>query len=101
MVLLSASGFSELDNFGPLVSHVQAISRNLGCEYAGEVLVPSGWFIGRSSEDVDNVSSVIEEAGMDLVNVGMIPSSISSEIYSLVSRSDVVDSMNRYYGQFE
>ena len=34
VVLLSASGFTELDNFDPLVSHVKAVSRNLGWEYA-------------------------------------------------------------------
>ena len=101
MVLLSASGFSELDNFDPLVSHVQAISRNLGCEYAGEVLVPSGWVLGRRSEDKDNVSAIIEKAGFNLVKVGKIPSSISSEISSFVSRSEVVDAMNQYFRKFE
>jgi multimeric flavodoxin WrbA len=101
MVLLSASGFSELDNFDPLVSHVKAITRNLGCDYAGEILLPSGWVLRRKSEDMDNVSTMIERAGLDLINVGKIPGCISSDIHAIVSRSEVVDIMNRYYGKYE
>jgi hypothetical protein len=89
------------ETFGPLVSHVQAITKNIGCEYAGEVLVPSGWFFGPRNQDKDKVSAMIEKAGIELVNVERIPSGISSDISSLVSRSHVVEIMNRYYGKFE
>ncbi len=101
IVLLSASGFSELDNFDPLVSHVKAVSRNLGWEYAGEILFPSGWHFRQGSKEIDGVTAIVRSAGLDLVDNGRIPGGISSKIHALVSRGEVVDVMNSHYGKYE
>lgn len=100
VVLLSASGFTELDNFDPLVSHVKAASRNLGREYAGEILFPSGWFL-RRSKAMDEVTGMMRSAGVELVQKGRIPDGLSSKIHELVSRNEVIDALNSHYGKFE
>jgi multimeric flavodoxin WrbA len=100
VVLLSASGFAEMDNFDPLVAHVKAASRNLGREYAGEILFPGGWFL-RGSEAMDEVSGMVRSAGVELVERGRIPGGLSSRIHELVSRDQVMDALNAHYGKFE
>ncbi len=40
VALLSVCGFNELDNFDPLIHHVQAICKNMNAAYAGAVLRP-------------------------------------------------------------
>jgi multimeric flavodoxin WrbA len=101
IVLLSASGFAELNNFDPLISHVKAVSKNIGCEYAGEILLPSGWFLLYDTDNLTKVTTMIENAAMELVNNGKIPDHISSDIHALVNRSEVMNLMNRHYGRFE
>ena len=100
VVLLSASGFAELDNFDPLISHVKAATRNLGREYAGEVLLPGGWFL-RYSEAMEEVTRMVRSAGNELVEKGRIPGDLSSKIHALVSRDEVVDALNSHYGKYE
>ena len=100
VVLLSASGFAEMDNFDPLVAHVKAASRNLGREYAGEILFPGGWLL-RGSEAMDEVTGMVRSAGAELVEKGRIPGDLSSKIHERVSRDDVMDALNFHYGKYE
>jgi multimeric flavodoxin WrbA len=100
VVLLSASGFAELDNFDPLVSHVKAATRNLGREYAGEVLFPGGWFL-RYSEAMEEATRMVRSAGNELVEKGRIPGGLSSKIRELVSRDEVIEALNYHYGKYE
>ena len=100
VVLLSASGFAELDNFDALVAHVKAASRNLGREYAGEILFPGGWLLG-GSEAMDEVTGMVRSAGAELVEKGRIPGGLSSRMHELVSRDDVMDALNFHYGKYE
>ena len=100
VVLLSASGFAELDNFDPLVAHVKAVTRNLGREYVGEILIPGGWFL-RYSKAMDEVTGMVKSVGVKLVEKGRIPDSLSLKIHALVPRDEVVDALNAFYGKFE
>jgi len=100
IVLLSASGFPELDNFDPLVAHVKAASRNLSREYAGEILFPSGWYL-RRSEAMDEVMGMVRNAGVELVVKGRIPGGLSSKIQALVPRDEVMEILNVHYGKYE
>ncbi|NIU82882.1 MAG: flavodoxin family protein [Candidatus Thorarchaeota archaeon] len=101
LVLLSASGFAELDNFYPLVVHLKAASKNLGRQYAGEILVPSGWFISYSNDALEEASNIISSAAAIMVNDGKVPSEVSEQLSALVSRDEVMNAMNSYYNQFE
>ncbi len=100
VALLSASGFAEMDNFDPLVTHVKAASRNLGREYSGEILFPGGWLL-RSSEAMDEVTEMVRSAGAELVEKGRIQGGLSSKIHELVSRDEVIDALNIHYGKYE
>ncbi len=100
VMLLSASGFAELDNFDPLVAHVKAASRNLGREYAGEILFPGGWLLSYGKA-MDEVTGMVRSAGAELVEKGRIPGGLSSRIHELVSRDEVMDALNSYYGKIE
>jgi hypothetical protein len=101
LVLLSASGFVELDNFYPLLVHLKAASKNLGRQYAGEILVPSGWFIGYLKDGEERASNIISSAAASLINKGKVPSEVSEQLSALVSRDEVMNAMNSYYSQFE
>lgn len=103
--LVSASGFTEMDNFDPLVAHVEAACRNLGREFAGAILRPYGWFFSQLRERGHPVNSVLESirsAGVSLVETGSIPDSLLEEISrDFVAREEVVEAINSYYDQFE
>lgn len=101
IVLVSSSGFAEMDNFDPLVSHVKALSRNLGRDYAGEVLVPSAWYYQYDEQVLEEAFWFIESAGEELVVNGKIPCDISVKIGALVSREKVVKALNSVYVKYE
>ena len=101
IVLVSSSGFAEMDNFGPLVTHVKALSRNLGWDYVGEVLVPSAWYYRYDEQVLGPALELIESAGEVLGAEGMIPCDVSDNIGSLVSREKVVEALNSVYTKYE
>ena len=96
--LMSASAFPEPETFDPLVAHVKAISRNLGREYAGEILVPGGGHLRRRG-DWDAVLGMIESVGAHIVNEGKIPGGISSNIFSQVSGDEFVRELNAFIAE--
>ena len=83
LVLVSASGFTEMDNFDPLVAHIKAACRNMGREFAGAILRPYGWFFNqllRKGYPVDSILQAIKSAGVNLVEKGSIPDDLLKEI---------------------
>jgi hypothetical protein len=73
VVLVSACGFTELDNFDPLVMHVKAVCRNLGREYAGALLRPYASSLPEMKKlglPVAGVLAAAEEAGRQMVEQG-------------------------------
>ena len=101
IALVSSSGFAEMDNFGPLVSHVKALSKNLGWNYVGEVLVPSAWYYRYEEGVLEKALEIIESAGKSLVENGTISGEVSESIGSLISRAKVVDLLNQAYSKYE
>lgn len=70
-------------------------------EYAGEVLVPSGWYLPHKKEAHEKALQLIEYAGKELVKERAISPDLSSQIGSLITRKEIVKAMNSYYGKFE
>jgi multimeric flavodoxin WrbA len=73
LVLVSNCGFWEMDNFNPLVMHMQAISRNLGREFSGALLRPHGPALKAMINQRMPVNDVLEaakEAGRQLIEDG-------------------------------
>ena len=95
--LMSASTFPEPETFEPLGAHVEAISRNLGREYAGEILVPGGGHLRRRG-DWDAVLGRIESVGGKIVNEGKIPGGMSN-IFSQVSGDEFVRELNAFIAE--
>jgi multimeric flavodoxin WrbA len=73
MVLVSNCGFWEMDNFDPLVAHIQAASRNMDREFAGALLRPHGPAFAamlKMGHAVGDVFEAAREAGRQLVRDG-------------------------------
>ena len=100
-VLVSASGFAEMDNFTPLVDHVKALSRNLGWDYVGELLVPSAWYYQYDTDLLGRALGIVESAGEELALHGRISGDFSREIGSMVSRDKIMKALNSSFSRFE
>jgi hypothetical protein len=85
VALVSVCGFTELDNFEPLILHVKAICRNLGAEFAGALLRPYAAALPRLKRlglPVDEVYEAAREAGRQLARTGQM----EEETLAAVSR---------------
>ena len=85
LALVSNCGFWELDNFDALVSHVQAVAKNLDATFAGALLRPHGPALRAMLDQGIPVADVLDaarDAGRQLVEAG----SISTETLGTVSR---------------
>ena len=85
LVLVSNCGFWEMDNFNPLIVHMQAVSKNIGSEFAGALLRPHGPALKGMMEmggPVDDIFKAAKAAGRQLVEDG----EMSDETLKVVSR---------------
>jgi multimeric flavodoxin WrbA len=99
VVLVSTCGFWEMDNFNPLVMHIQAICKNACWEYTGALLRPHSsalWYMLKKGMPVQDVIEAAKKAGRDLARDGRM----KEETLKIVSRGLVpqgafVERMNR------
>ena len=100
-VLVSACGFTELDNFDPLVAHMQAACRNMGLEYAGALLRPyasSLAYLQKLGLPVKDVLDACADAGREFVTAGSISDKTAARVSrSLVRRDRHVKSSNDFF----
>jgi multimeric flavodoxin WrbA len=85
IVLVSNCGFWEMDNFDPLVTHVRAMCKNAGMEFAGALLRPQGPALKAMLDmgaPVNDIFEASREAGRQLVSDG----EMSRETLDIVSR---------------
>jgi len=85
MVLVSNSGFWEMDNFDPLLVHMKAFCKNAAKEFAGALLRPHGEALRpmmKMGISLDDVFEAAREAGRQLVKDGKM----SAETLNIVSR---------------
>jgi len=85
VVLVSNCGFWEKDNFDPLLTHVQAICKNVCWEFTGALLRPHGEAFGymiRNRIPVQDIVDAVKNAGKELARTGKI----SKENLKIVSR---------------
>jgi len=99
--LVSPSGFAEIDNFDPLVTHVKAIARNFDASYAGELLAPTFWFYKYNEESYEKILNTISSAGEELVKKGKISPDVTETLIKHAARDKVVEAMNQHYGKYE
>ncbi len=98
VVLVSVSGFTELDNFDPLVAHVKAYCKNLNSEFVGAILRPMGaqlQVFKQMGIEVDEIIEAIKQAGKELVEAGTIKSDTQNTISrEIVPRDEYVKAIN-------
>lgn len=98
VVLVSVSGFTELDNFDPLLAHIKAFCKNLNGNYAGAVLRPLGAHLQMFKQmglPVDDVFDAIRQGGREFVQKGKISIKTQKTISrDLVPREEYVKRLN-------
>jgi len=103
LVLVSNCGFWEMDNFDPLVSHVQALCKNLSLEFAGALLRPHGHVLKILQDlgaPVEDIFDAARTAGEKLITEGVIPADIQTIISRpLLPRQEFVDRANQFINQ--
>jgi multimeric flavodoxin WrbA len=101
VVLVSVCGFTEMDNFEPLVTHVKAICKNLSKDYAGALLRPYGWAfreLKRMGYPIAKVYEACREAGIQMIRNGSIPEKVLKDVSrSLISQDEIVSAYNKQY----
>ncbi|MFX1492156.1 MAG: flavodoxin family protein [Promethearchaeota archaeon] len=103
VVLVSVSGFTELDNFDPLLYHVKGFCKNLNGEFAGAILRPLGAQLEgfkRMGLPVEDIFDAIKQAGKELVQMGTISSKTQKTISrEIVPREEYVKRLNASFQQ--
>jgi multimeric flavodoxin WrbA len=103
VVLISNCGFWELDNFEPLVIHMQAICKNICWEYVGALLRPHGEALGymvRKGISVQDIFDAARDAGRELARTGkMSEHNLKIVSRDLVSIEKYVEMTNKGFKQ--
>jgi multimeric flavodoxin WrbA len=94
IVLVSVSGFTERDNFDPLVVHVKAAAKNFYRDFVGAVLRPNAWVlpeVQKRGVSIEDVMSALRDAGREVIASGRISDktldAISREV---VARAEIL-----------
>ncbi len=85
MVLVSNCGFWEMENFDPMLVHMQAICKNASFEFAVALLRPHGEsmpIMMQMGLPIDDIFEAAKDAGRQLVKEGRI----SQQTLNIVSR---------------
>ncbi|MGY5859984.1 MAG: flavodoxin family protein [Candidatus Thorarchaeota archaeon] len=101
LVLISVAGFTEVDNFDPLITHVKAICKNMKREYGGAVLRSVAWIMEGAAEQGVNIEPIYEalkEAGHDLISTGSMKEETLETIKrEFIPRDTVVELTQGFY----
>ncbi|MFW9963333.1 MAG: flavodoxin family protein [Candidatus Sifarchaeia archaeon] len=102
LVLFSVCGFTEMDNFDPLITHVKAISKNMNRQFVGSVLRPYGWIIEpgiKQGAKLGFIHEAVREAGFQLVSDGkMRNETLTTIAQDILPRDEVISLMQQNYG---
>ncbi len=103
MVLISTSGFGELDNFDPMVQHMKAIIKNFPkTEYAGALLRPMGGCMDiikdEAPEKVEGIKQAFIKAGFAICKFGEISEEIQNAVSAeLLTVKEYVGRLNKLF----
>ncbi|TFG27180.1 flavodoxin family protein [Candidatus Thorarchaeota archaeon] len=103
VVLVSVSGFTELDNFDPLINHVRAICKNMNREFAGALVRSVAWIMDGAAEQgvqLDSIYEAVRQAGRELVSTGsMREETLETIRRDFVPRDTVVQLTQGFYDE--
>jgi hypothetical protein len=72
IVLVSASGWWEKDNFGTVLRIAEEIAKDANVEFAGAILRPHAFVMNENKEKAKIVMNALKQAGFQLVKEGKI-----------------------------
>lgn len=100
IVLVSNCGFWEKDNFDPVISHMQALARNMNAEFAGALVRPHGPFLRSAAQTgipYKDILAAAKKAGCELVSERKIKAStlaiVSREMVSYEQFMEIINPM--------
>ncbi|MBU6997997.1 MAG: flavodoxin family protein [Theionarchaea archaeon] len=98
VVLVSVCGFTEVDNFDPLIAHVKAICKNMGQQFAGALVRPYGSSLPHFEKygiSIDHIFEAARQAGYQLAKEGKISEEFLEQVKSeLVPREQYIKVVN-------
>lgn len=101
VVLVSNSGFWEMDNFDPMLAHIEALCKNMNCEFAGALLRPHGpalMTMASIGAPVNDILDAAKEAGRQLIKEGKISRHLQDTISRpLMSLESYLQRVNQIY----
>ncbi|MFW9961338.1 MAG: flavodoxin family protein [Candidatus Thorarchaeota archaeon] len=102
LALVSVCGFTEIDNFDPLITHVKAVCLNMSREFAGALIRPNPWIIDPISQQgiqVDDIIEAVKQAGYQLISEGeMKKETLMTAAREIIPRSEIVKIMHQSFG---
>ncbi|MHA2077735.1 MAG: flavodoxin family protein [Candidatus Thorarchaeota archaeon] len=102
LALFSVCGFTEMDNFDPLITHVKALCKNMSREFVGSLLRPYAWIIEpgiKQGAPLGFIHEAIKQAGHQLISEGTMNEQTLATIASeIVPREEVIKLMKQNYG---
>jgi multimeric flavodoxin WrbA len=103
IALLSVCGFTEMDNFDPLIAHVKALSKNMNRQFMGSLLRPYAWIIEggmNQGAPLGFILDAVKQAGFQLISEGKMSEETLATIASeILPRDEVIRMMQQYYGE--
>lgn len=102
IALFSVCGFTEMDNFDPLITHVKALSKNINRDFVGSLLRPYAWIIEPALEQgapLNDILEAVKQAGFQLVSDGkMNEETLATIAREILPRDAVITRMQKFYG---
>ncbi|MEM3657784.1 MAG: flavodoxin family protein [Candidatus Hadarchaeum sp.] len=98
IVLVSASGWWELGNFGIVLHIAEEIAKKVGVEFAGAVLRPHAFLMRENKEKAEIIKDALKHAGFQLIKDGKMSEDILDKISQpLISEEDLRQRYNEPY----
>ena len=105
MVLISVCGFGEIDNFDPIIHHMQAAAKNMRNEFLGALIRPMAPILETmelmAPETVQPVYDAFSQAGYDAVKTGVISEEIKEAAARPLMKNDEFMAFANAYFQGE
>lgn len=99
IILVSNCGFYEMDNFEPMISHLQAVAKNIHREFTGALVRPHGalvkYMVKNKNKTLAEVLAASRQAGDEFIKTGEISQEILSQVsQKLMSRDEYMEMVN-------
>lgn len=101
VVLISTCGFWEMDNFDPLITHMEAFCRNSGMDFGGALLRPHGGALRKMKEmgiEPEDIFKAARDAGRQLATEGkMSKETLETVSREILPKDEYIELANKYF----